>query len=328
MEKGTNVQKERDLQGFTKSDSLSEEIRERTDNKKDKNKILAHTVAVVTVACWGCTFVNTKYLLKDGLEPQEIFIVRFLLAYLCIWWISPKKLFCSNWKDELMMLVLGVTGGSLYFLSENTAVGLTYVNNVAFIVCTAPLITTCLAIAFIKNIKASPRLIIGSLMALAGVGAVIFNGHFVLHLSPKGDGLALIAAICWAAYSLIMKRASKRYSSTFITRKVFFYGIITILPVFLFRHWNFPLSHFKETEVWMNILFLGVVASFICFLSWNWVIGKIGALKSSNYIYLNPITTVMASALFLNEPLTPIACLGGVLILIGVFLANNAKHLA
>lgn len=325
MEKGTNVQKERDLQGFTKSDSLSEEIRERTDNKKDKNKILAHTVAVVTVACWGCTFVNTKYLLRSGLEPEEIFLVRFLLAYLCIWWISPKTLFCANWKDELMMLVLGVTGGSMYFLTENSAVGLTYVNNVAFIVCTAPLITTVLAIAFLKHAKASPRLIIGSLIALTGVGAVIFNGHFVLHLSPAGDALALSAAICWSVYSLVMKKASRKYSSIFITRKVFFYGILTILPVFIFRHWSFPLSRFGETEVWANLLFLGVIASFLCFWSWNWVIRKIGALKSSNYIYLNPITTVMASALFLNEPLTTIACIGGVLILIGVFLSNQAK---
>jgi drug/metabolite transporter (DMT)-like permease len=224
-----------------------------------------------------------------------------------------------------MMLVLGVTGGSMYFLTENSAVGLTYVNNVAFIVCTAPLITTVLAIAFLKHAKASPRLIIGSLIALTGVGAVIFNGHFVLHLSPAGDALALSAAICWSVYSLVMKKASRKYSSIFITRKVFFYGILTILPVFIFRHWTFPLSRFGETEVWANLLFLGVIASFLCFWSWNWVIRKIGALKSSNYIYLNPITTVMASALFLNEPLTTIACIGGVLILIGVFLSNQAK---
>ncbi|MCH3993586.1 MAG: DMT family transporter [Prevotella sp.] len=325
MEKERNKQGEREENESVKVAGQSENGGKEPTSKKDNSIIFAHLVAVITVACWGCTFVNTKYLLRDGLEPQEIFIVRFLLAYLCIWWISPKKIFCESWTDELTMLVLGVTGGSMYFLSENTAVGLTYVNNVAFIVCTAPLITTCLAITFIKSIKASSLLIIGSLTALAGVGAVIFNGHFVLHLSPSGDLLALTAAICWSVYSLVMKKASLKYSSIFITRKVFFYGILTILPVFIFRHWTFPLSRFGETEVWANLLFLGVIASFLCFWSWNWVIRKIGALKSSNYIYLNPITTVMASALFLNEPLTTIACVGGILILIGVFLSNQAK---
>ena len=96
----------------------------------------------------------------------------------------------------------------MYFLSENMAVGITYVNNVAFIVCTAPLITTCIAIAMVKSVKASPRLIIGSLTALMGVGVVIFNGHFVLHLNPLGDILALTAAFCWAIYSILMKRAN------------------------------------------------------------------------------------------------------------------------
>jgi drug/metabolite transporter (DMT)-like permease len=325
MKKQASNQMMKGQNSISNEGQLSSEIKKVSGKRPSESLFLAHLIAIITVGCWGCTFVNTKYLLRSGLEPEEIFLVRFLLAYLCIWWISPKTLFCANWKDELMMLVLGVTGGSMYFLTENSAVGLTYVNNVAFIVCTAPLITTVLAIAFLKHAKASPRLIIGSLIALTGVGAVIFNGHFVLHLSPAGDALALSAAICWSVYSLVMKKASRKYSSIFITRKVFFYGILTILPVFIFRHWSFPLSRFGETEVWANLLFLGVIASFLCFWSWNWVIRKIGALKSSNYIYLNPITTVMASALFLNEPLTTIACIGGVLILIGVFLSNQAK---
>lgn len=286
-----------------------------------------HVIALLTVACWGCTFVNTKYLLNGGMLPQEIFLVRFLLAYLCILFLSPRKKFCDSWRDELLMVVLGMTGGSVYFLAENTAVGISYVDNVAFIVCSAPLLTTIMALATMKNVKASPQLILGSGMALAGMGTVIFNGHFILHLDPLGDLLALAAALCWAVYSLLMKRATERYSAIFITRKVFFYGLVTILPVFLFKSWDFPLEGFKKPDIWMNLLFLGVIASFVCFLLWNWAIGRIGALKTSNYVYLNPLTTVIASALFLHEPLTPMAILGGALILSGVFLANRSKNI-
>ena len=52
-----------------------------------------------------------------------------------------RQLFSRTWRDELIMVLLGITGGSVFFLAENYAVGLTYVNNVSFIVCTAPLLT-------------------------------------------------------------------------------------------------------------------------------------------------------------------------------------------
>ena len=121
------------------------------------------------------------------------------------------------------MVLLGITGGSVFFLAENYAVGLTYVNNVSFIVCTAPLLTVLLGITFVKEHQnASWSLILGSLIALLGVATVIFNGSFVLHLNPWGDLLTLLASLCWAVYSLLMKKISHSYSAVFITRKIFF----------------------------------------------------------------------------------------------------------
>lgn len=288
---------------------------------------VAHVVAIAVVCCWGCTFVNTKYLLMGGMLPWEIFVCRFLLAYIAIWVISPRRLLADNWKDEGLMCLLGVTGGSIYFLCENEALGITYANNVSFIVCTAPLITVVLGILFMPSIKASWQLIVGSLLALLGVGLVIFNGHFVLHLNPLGDLLALMAAISWAVYSLIMKLVADRYSAVFITRKVFFYGLLTMLPMFFIKPWQFPLSGFLKPTIWMNILFLGFIASFVCFALWSWAIRKVGAIKTSNYVYLNPLTTIIASAMFLNEPMTPVAWAGSILILAGIFMANKAKNI-
>ena len=113
------------------------------------------------------------------------------------------------------------------------------------------------------------------------------------------------------------------YSATFITRKVFFYGIITILPILLLSDWQFPLEQLQKPIVWANILFLSVVASFLCFLWWSIAVKKLGALATSNYVYLNPVTTIIASALFLDEPMTAMAYAGSALILIGVFVANH-----
>lgn len=215
-----------------------------------KSTIKYHITAILVVLIWGCTFVNSKVLILHGMTPEEIFTVRFILAYICIWFFSPKKLFANSLRDEGRMILLGLTGGSLYFVTENTALGLTYVNNVSFIVCTAPLITTLLAVAIFPDVHATLKIISASVLALLGVALVIFNGHFVLHLSPAGDSLALCASICWAVYSLLLRGVSDRYGAVFITRKVFFYGLITMLPFFAIKAWTFPLSRFAEPVIW------------------------------------------------------------------------------
>ena len=286
-------------------------------------KLLWHLLAVGVVAVWGTTFVNTKILYNSGLTPSEIFFLRFLIAYVSIWFISPRKLFANSWRDEGLMLLLGITGGSLFFVAENSAVGLTYVNNVSFITSTSPLITVILGIVFVKSIKATWTLITGSLIALLGVGIVIFNGSFILHLNPWGDLLALLTAVCWAVYSLLMKAVSSKYSAVFITRKIFFYGLVTVLPMFLIDPWTATFSMLMTPKVVLNLLFLGLIASFLCFALWTVVIARLGVMTASNYQYLNPITTVVASAIFLSEPMTAIAYMGSALILIGVAVSNK-----
>lgn len=284
---------------------------------------LAHVVGILTVAIWGCTFVNTRYLLDAGLTAADIFVVRFLVAYICIWFISPRKLWADSWRDEALFLLLGLTGGSLYFLTENIALRHTLVNNVAFIVCMAPLFTVLLARLVCRGMRVGRWLIIGSLLALVGMGVVIFNGQHVLQLNPIGDFLALAAAICWAVYSIIIRKVSG-YSAVFVTRKVFAYGLLTVLPAFAIWPWEFPLVGFKEPVIWGNLLFLGLVASFACFVAWSWVVKQIGSLKATNYVYLNPVTTVVASAVALDEPMTLLACVGSVLILAGVVVVNRS----
>ena len=126
-------------------------------------------------------------------------------------------------------------GGTIYFLTENTALGITLASNVSLIVCTSPILTAFLSYLFKRNESFTRHLFYGSFMALIGVGLVVFNGSFILKINPLGDFLSLIAALMWAFYCLILKQLDSRYSTAFITRKVFFYGIMTILPVFLFR---------------------------------------------------------------------------------------------
>lgn len=282
-----------------------------------------HLIAILTVGIWGLTFISTKVLIEHGLSPQEIFLLRFLMAYLGIWFISPRKLFADNWKDELWLLWGGVTGGSFYFFTENTALEITLATNVAFIVCTAPLLTTILSLLIYKKEKATAGLVGGSLLALVGVALVVYNGHFILKISPLGDFLTLLAAFSWAFYSLIMKKMSGRYRTTFITRRIFFYGILTILPAFILHPWQFSLSGLWQPAVWMNLLFLGVLASLVCFVVWNIILKQLGTVRASNYIYLNPLFTLIGSAVLLDEQFTVMSLMGAMLILGGVYWAGK-----
>lgn len=290
-----------------------------------KNNYVYHLIAILTVSIWGLTFISTKVLISNGLTPQEIFVLRFVIAYIGIWFISPRKLFANTWKDEGWLFWGGLTGGSIYFLTENTALGITLACDVAFIVCMTPLLTTILALLIYKKERATPMLIGGSLIALAGVAMVVYNGHFVLNLSPLGDFLSLLAALSWAFYSLIMRKLLNRYDTVFITRKIFFYGLLTILPAFLFSPWQMKLSALTEPGVLLNLLFLGVIASLVCFVVWNIILKRLGTIRASNYIYLNPLATMLGSAFLLSEPITYMMVIGAGLILGGVYLAGRRQ---
>ncbi|MBQ8673528.1 MAG: DMT family transporter [Bacteroides sp.] len=282
-----------------------------------------HAIAILIVAIWGTTFIATKLLIAHGLSPQEIFVLRFIIAYAGIWLLPSRRLWADSLKDEGWLALAGITGGSFYFLTENTALELTLASNVSFIVCTAPLLTALLVLAADKRERATRGLIGGSLLALAGVALVVYNGSFVLKISPIGDLLSLLAALSWAFYSLIIKKVAGHYSSAFITRKVFFYGLLTILPAFVMRPWHFPLEQLARPVVLGNLLFLGVVASLGCYVVWNVVLKRLGTVRTSNYIYLNPLFTLICSSLMLHERLTPIALVGTFLILGGVYLAGK-----
>ena len=288
-----------------------------------KSKLIFHLIAIATVAIWGTTFVSTKILIQHGLTPSEIFFYRFVLAYICMWSISRKKLFANRIKDELLLFLAGLCGGTIYFLTENTALGITLASNVSLIVCTSPILTTFLSYLFKRKEPFTRHLLYGSFMALIGVGLVVFNGSFILKINPLGDFLSLTAALMWAFYCLSLKQLDSRYSTVFITRKVFFYGIMTTLPVFLFRPLHWDTSLMLQPVVWGNLLFLGIIASMLCFISWNACVKELGAVQSTNYIYIVPLVTLLTSAIIIDEKITVIALSGCFLILCGVYLAER-----
>ena len=291
-----------------------------------------HLLALLVVTVWGSTFISTKLLLLSGLSAAQIFVLRFIIAYVLLLGYSLFThrflLFSSSWRDELLMFALGVTGGSLYFLTENSAMNYTTTTNTSLIVSLSPLIATFLISLFYQSQRLNRVQSAGSLMAALGVVIVVLNGRFVLHLSPIGDSLAFSAALCWGFYSLLMIPANLRYETLFITRKVFVYGLLSMIPYYLWKPeetviFTASVLSVLDLPVLLNLLFLGCVASMLCFLAWNWVLKKLGAVIATNYVYFNPVTTILFAWAVLSEQITVYFLLGTVLILLGMILVDK-----
>ena len=288
---------------------------------------MPYFVALFVVLIWGTTFVSSKVLLNSGLLPADIFFVRFVMAYCCMLCISHKRLFANSVADELTLVGLGLMGGSVYFLVENMALLHSTASNVSILVSTTPLVTAMLLAIFYKSERLSMRQIFGSILAFVGVVLVVLNGQFILHLNPLGDALALGASFTWGFYSLFMRRIMGRYSADFITRKVFFYGLVTILPYFAFVNpLNIDLLTSGNMTIWSNLIFLGIIASTGGYLLWNWVMRKLGAVKSTNFIYLQSLVAMVAGHVILGERITFMAIAGAVILIVGMILAVRKKR--
>lgn len=302
-----------------------------------------HFLAVFTILVWGITFVSTKVLLANGMTPSGIFVLRFTLAYIGLTLIQiyrsqkQKNLQaapaasiwrCQNWKDELTMLAAGLAGGSVYFLTENNALKYTLAGNVSLIVCLSPLITAILALCARRNERTDSSLWFGSFIAFTGVAFIIYGSAAEGSSSHPllGNLLALAGSVSWSVYQLIVNPLTLRYGTLMTTRKVFGYGLLTILPVFLYEH-ALTLDILSRPIVWGNLLFLGAVASLLCYLIWNKVVEKLGSIVSANYIYLDPLSTCLFSYLLLNEELTAGIIIGGIAILSGLYIVASRPRI-
>ena len=290
------------------------------------SKLMGHIFAIFTVIVWGSCFVLTKNLLAIGLTPLQITPLRMILAYIGLLIMRPKFLRLP-WKDELMFVVIGITGGSLYFYLQNASLAYTYSANASIIVLgLSPIITVILAQIFTRNNeKLGKWVYFGAIIAIAGVVMVVLNGTLSFHLSPKGDLLALGAAAAWAVYSILIKKYTEQYDNFIVTRRVFFWAFITAVPLMLLTDGmpSIPVlnSLFTTPSVLISWLFLGMFGNAICFAIWNIAFKSLGTVITNNYLYASPFVTVIVGWLLLDEPISVMSIVGAVLITIGVIFA-------
>ncbi len=306
------------------------------ENKAKSSGLLwVHLAAILAVTAWGVSFINTRVLMDSGFTPVEVFLYRCVIAYLLLLCFSFRDLRSKNWRHELLFLLCGVCGGSIYFVAENTALVYTSATNVSLITSTSPLINALLVGLLYRDERPSRGLVIGSFIAMAGVAMVVLGGaESAASHGPEaeskaigggilGDALSLMAALCWSIYALVLRKLNPYYSALTITRKTFFYGLITALPFMLLEPSTISPSIFLETKVWVNLLILSLFSSSLAFVIWAWVIGKIGAVKAGNYLYFQPIVTLIFSAIVLHEMVGLWGIAGCIVTIAGVYAGEK-----
>ncbi len=286
-------------------------------------KTKGHLAALFCAFVWGTTFISTKVLLKES-GPVEILFCRFLLGYAALWLAAPRGFRPEKKSHELYFLGAGLTGVTIYYLFENIALTHTLAANVSIIVSVAPFFTAMLAALFLKDERLRLRFLAGFLVALFGVVLVTFNGKAVFQINPAGDLLALGAAFVWACYSVIVRKLGAfRYPVVLTTRRIFFYGLLFMLPLLKPLEFQVEVQTLLKPIFMGNLLFLGVCACALCFSAWNMAVDRLGAVVSSNYIYAIPVITVAASLLVLHEPVTLMGFAGMALTIIGLMISAS-----
>ena len=237
--------------------------------------------------------------------------------------VFPHPLRKTTARQEWIFAGAGLCGICLYYLLENIALTYTMASNVGVIVTVAPLFTALLAALFLRGEERLPaNFFIGFLVAMAGVCLISFNGTS-FSLNPRGDLLALLAALVWGFYSILTRKiAAFGYTTIQTTRRTFFYGLLFMLPACVLFDFQLNLSRFAEPLNLANILFLGLGASALCFVTWNTAIRHLGAVQASLYIFLTPVITVLFSVLILGEPFTWLTACGTLLTLGGLVLSE------
>lgn len=281
-----------------------------------------HLAALFTMTVWGATFAASKVLLRD-FSPTEILVARFALGLTALWLLRPRGWVWGTRADEARFAAVGFLGITLYFVLENTALVYSTASNVAVLVSVAPLFSALLARLGGERRPLRGDFLLGFAAAMIGI-ALLQAGTQRLRLNPLGDALALGGALVWALYNVVVRQLSVRgYSAYTITLKSFGYALLTAVPLMWADGWEPKLALWCRPVNLLNLAFLGLAASALCFFTWNVAVRGIGPVKSCVYLYFQPVVAAAFAVWTLRERFTGLTAAGMALITCGLLVSEG-----
>lgn len=290
--------------------------------------ILNKYIMILATLFWSGAFIAGKFSVEEFPVFSLVFF-RFLFATVLIFAIMIRL--DNEWKitksDIPTFLILGTIGMIGYHVFFFLSLKYTTATNSSLIGATNPIVTTVLAYIFLKD-KISFKNILGILVSLLGVVLIVTDGDLNVIFNFKinlGDFLMMIAVICWAAYGILSKKALEKYSPIKITSYAFLFCTILLIPFVLFeKPWIY--LHNTTLNGWISILYMAIFPSVFGYIIQQMSIKKIGPIKTSLYINLVPVFSMILATIILNEHISSIKIIACGLICGGICINLNNRN--
>ncbi|MEH7098337.1 DMT family transporter [Neobacillus vireti] len=288
------------------------------------SKLTASVYALISISFWGISFVSTKAVLAK-LDPFSIVVFRFgigALFLLLLLLIQRTRLRVSI-KYLPHLLILGILGVFVHQLLQVTALLTIQASSAGWLISFSPIFTVILSVLFLHE-KITLSKAAGMVLAITGVLLVTTtrSGQSFAFSMNIGFFLMILSTLNWAVYSVLLKSLRIPYSPLLVTFYMSLLGLILTTP-FMIRNkgWE-SLLLLNHTE-WAHLLFLGVFVSGIAYWYWGKALEVLEASKVSMFLYLEPVSTLVAAVLLLQEKVLFISIAGGIIIIMGVIIVNG-----
>lgn len=284
----------------------------------------------LAVVFWGVSFIATKVALEE-VKPVTIVWLRFAIG---VGVLGVAVLVRGQRKGMLRtdigyFALLGFLGITFHQWLQSTGLQTAQATTTAWIVATTPIFMAVLGWLLLKE-KLSSSQILGISLAASGVVLVVSNGNFDALFAGRfgtpGDLLVLISAPNWAIFSTLSRRGLQRYAATQMIFYVMLLGLLFTTVLFLIGLGFQDITNLT-TRGWLAVVFLGVFCSGLAYIFWYDGLEVLPVDQVGAFVYLEPFVTIVFAALFLAEPLLISSALGGIAILIGVWLVQKRKRL-
>ena len=272
---------------------------------------------------WGNSFIALKIALRE-LTPETIITLRLVIAVIFLFFtgLFLKNSFSLNLKNLLSIFILAAVS-VFHIWIQITGLNYTTAANSGWIIGTAPVFIAVLGMIFFRE-KINFIKAFGIFVAISGLLLLVSKGDIlsISFIENKGDFLVLASAFVWGVYSIINKKISISYPPLMTIFYLFILMMLIILPFSLSDTAIHSVVHLS-IDGWMSIIFLGLFCSGVSYVIWAQALRDMESAKVGAFLYLEPFVTVLAAWLLLDELITSVMMMGGIIIIIGVILVNK-----
>jgi drug/metabolite transporter (DMT)-like permease len=286
-------------------------------------RIVALVSIIILMILWGSTFLVTKESVRE-FPPFTLGALRFLIATSALGTIAAVKSGRALLRPPMplrQLLLLTFSGIALFIVALNYAMLWGSVTQAAIIYALTPAAVAIAAVIALGE-KLSRRRVIGIALSITGVVLVVATGGKTATAPhPLLAAVAMLVVVAgWAVYTVVAKQVASSDQLVVMTW-VMGTGALILLP---FAGWELARGGWPvvTTRGWLGVLFLGVVASGLAYLVYNWALRDLEASVVGVLSNLDPIVGVLSAVLFLGEVLGPWQVVGGVAALAGMWVAT------